>query len=566
MTATNTHTFARRCRRFSLGALLAAAAALPAAEPAGFLREGDLWVFHGDSITHADTYRRLCARLFRHYHPEATVEFIQAGVWGSASSDLARQLRGQNRRATVASLMLGMNNAINGGWVPGLPPEPFLESYRRDITAFAHQNKTNHVAVILMSPTLTDETARHTVFRLEGTTEFLRACGQIVREVAQSEGVFYLPVQEEFEAFQATLERHQRLRPDGVHPASLGEYQIARTLCDRLYFAGALGEGPRAMRDPPPRLPVGLRLRARQLEPDAAGLDLTLEPAGNQTLPPELQASWSLGSRRGTVTVDARSGRWVLPWPDGSWPLKPSEANELVIDLRAGDRTAWYVVDLCAVPVMRFTDNVLTGCVARVGQATEGSSPNVAGWTLRRNGGDLLLEVAVTNPTIDSTAEWAWARDGLNLFWDLRPTERFGDINLDSDVHQTLVNVYDQPSFSAMIRPWVGLGMEHAAVVGGTRTPTGYKVWFRLAGSFGLHRPLALAKRDYIGLAVIVVDAESGGKTTFHEARPPQWPHDQFANNLPLIDLKSALKSEWVVNAHLFPPPHFPGVDAAARR
>ena len=48
-----------------------------------FLRDGDVWVFHGDSITHADTYRRLCERAFRHYHPDAKVEFVQAGVWAA---------------------------------------------------------------------------------------------------------------------------------------------------------------------------------------------------------------------------------------------------------------------------------------------------------------------------------------------------------------------------------------------------------------------------------------------------------------------------------------------------
>ncbi len=84
-----------------------------AADDTCFLHDGDVWVFHGDSITHADTCRRLCERVFRHYHPDAKVEFLQAAVWGSTSSDAVKRLKADGRKVTVVSLMLGMNNAIN---------------------------------------------------------------------------------------------------------------------------------------------------------------------------------------------------------------------------------------------------------------------------------------------------------------------------------------------------------------------------------------------------------------------------------------------------------------------
>ena len=56
-----------------------------------------------------------------------------------------------------------------------------------------------------MTPTLTDEGFNSGIYELKGTREFLRRCARIVREVAAAEGVFWLPVQEEFESFQSLL-------------------------------------------------------------------------------------------------------------------------------------------------------------------------------------------------------------------------------------------------------------------------------------------------------------------------------------------------------------------------
>jgi len=545
-------------KRFGLvGLVLSAGCTYAVSGEACFLRDGDVWVFHGDSITHADTYRRLCERVFRHYHPEARAEFIQAGVWGSTSSDLVKKIKEEGRKPAVVSLMLGMNNAINGAWIKGQPRGPHLEAYRRDISEFVRKYKAEGAAVILLSPTLADETVRRTVFRIEGANEFLRDCGRIVKEVAAAEGACYVPAQAEFEAFQETLDPAQRLRPDGVHPASLGEYQIARTLWERLNFAGSLGPGPRALSEPAPRLPVNLRLATRFLAPDASGLAFTIEPSGGAGAPPKLAASWSLGEQHGTAEFETAAKSWTLTPPKGLPALKAGGAADAVIELKAGDRSALFVVDLCAVPVLHFKDNAISGAIDSAADRPEGR--RVAAWTLRRNGGELLLEVEVTDSKLDSASEWAWGRDGLNLFWDLRPAERFADINLDADVHQTLVNVQDQPFFAVALRPWLGAGMEYAATAGGERTTTGYRVRFRLNQGFGLHRPLALEQRDFIGLSIIVVDAD-GGQTAFHEAIPPQRPHDQYANNLPILDLKAKLTGDSVHDAHVFPPPaHPPG-------
>ncbi len=458
-------------------AVLLLVATARAEDASCFLRDGDVWVFHGDSITHADTYRRACERVFRSFHPDAKVEFIQAGVWGSTSSDLVNRLKADGRKPTVVSLMLGMNNAINSAWVKGEPRDKPLAAYRQDIVKFVQKCRADGAVVILMSPTLADETCRRTFWRLEGANDFLRDCGKIMKEVAAAEGAFFVPVQEEFEAYQETLERHQRLRPDGVHPASLGEYRIAQSLRERLNFAGPLAGKERKLTEPVSRSPV------------------CLAPAV-----PE---------------------------------LRPGEVSERVVTVS----NSVFLVDYCAVPVLHFTNDVTAGTVS-----------NIATWQLHRDAGALQLDVAVTTTQINSSSEWAFARNGLNMFFDLRPTNRFALINVDADVHQTMINMYEKPFVAAALRPWLGDGMDRAAVCSGEKTSTGYRIHFRVADRLNMHEPFALDKRDFIGFALAVVNA---GAAT--EAFPAQRPRDQYANSLMVLDLKDRLKTNVMVNVHIYP-------------
>ncbi|NDC63536.1 MAG: hypothetical protein EBZ59_06010 [Planctomycetia bacterium] len=533
-----------------------AAVRLAAAEPAPrtcFLQDGDVWVFHGDSITHADTYRRLCERVFRHHHPDADVAFVQAGVWGSASSDLVKRIREDGRRPTVVSLMLGMNNAINGGWVRGMPRAEFLEAYRKDIVSFVRKCRDEGAAVLLMSPTLADETVRRTVFRIDGANDFLVDCGRICREVAESEGCLYVPVQEEFESFQRSLGPGRRLRPDGVHPASLGEYRIARSLWERLRFSAPLGPADRRLTPPEERLPVRLRLD-HGLVGVGDAVVLAVESLDGGPAPGSaIEAVWSLEGRRGDGRVDAAGAdgrrKWTLP-RDALPQSAVGDATEAVVVLRADGRDALFVVDLCTVPLLHFENDAISGTVAASGGA---AGSRVATWTLRRSPKDLALEVDVDDDTIDAGSEWPWARDGLDLFWDFRPAGRFGGINLDDDVHQAFVNVQRRPFFAVSLRPWLGAGMEYAATAGGVEGPRGYRTTVRLDGAFGLHRPLALDQRKFVGLSLAVVDA-AGGNAASHQAAPVERPRDQYANSLMVIDLEGVLPGDSVINAHVFPP------------
>ncbi len=542
-------------KRIIMAVLLAAVTgSASAADPACFLKEGDVWVFHGDSITHADTYRRLVEQVFRHYHPDAKVAFVQAGVWGSSSSDAVARMKAEGRKPTVVSLMTGMNNAINSQWTKGMPREKPLDAYRKDLTAFVRKNKEAGAAVILMSPTLTDETCRRTFFRIAGGTEYLRDCRDIAKEVAQAEGAFYVPVQEEFEAFQESLGPRQRLRPDGVHPASLGEYRIGRSLCEWLNLDGPLAGDARALAAPAKRLPVTLSVVDRRLPPSASGLSFTLTPAAAFT--GDVKLAWSLGELRGgdTVAVTGTTS-WSLSPPAGLPFPGLGQSTNLLIDMRAGGQSALCVVDLATVPVLHVVSNRLSGTVESAVERPEGK--RVADWRLEANGAALDLVAEVADSQNECSSEWAYGRDGLTLFLDLRPADRFGDINLDDDVHQVMVNYYEQPFVSAVFRPWLGAGLDNAAVCGGEKTAAGYRIRLRLSNRLNLQEPFALDKRDFLGLALAVTDADpdAGGKAqvVMHEGYPVERARDQFANSMSIIDLKNKWPGDRAVNASVFP-------------
>ena len=101
-----------------------------------FLKDGDRWLFLGDSITHNDTYRRTIERVVRHFHPGITFETGNSAFRGATSGV---KVSAPEKKPTVVSVMLGMNNAINSAWRCGQPMQPFLDDFRADMTAKARR-------------------------------------------------------------------------------------------------------------------------------------------------------------------------------------------------------------------------------------------------------------------------------------------------------------------------------------------------------------------------------------------------------------------------------------------
>ena len=155
----------------------------------------------------------------------------------------------------------------------------------------------------------------------------------------------------------------------------------------------------------------------------------------------------------------------------------------------------------------------------------------------------MLFEADVTSAQINSDNMWPWGRDGITLWLDLRPQERFADIGLDSDVYQTLITMHEQPIFGATLFDWTGRGISNAATTWSEKTPTGYKVRFALEGKISKFNIFDASQRDFIGFSPVFI--VNGG---FYSDYNPEHPFDHYANALQIVDLKNRLAGDKVVN------------------
>ena len=499
--------------------------AAPAWADESFLKEGDRWLFLGDSTTHNDTYRRTVERMVRHFHPSITFETGNMGFNGATSGV---KVSAQEKKPTIVSIMFGMNNTINSDWRYGKPIQPVLDAYRADLTAKAREFKALGAAVILMTPTLTDEGFNSGIYELKGTRDLLQKFAQIIREVAATEGVFWLPVQEEFEAFQNTLAPEQVLRLDGVHPSALGQYQIARTFWEHLNVAGKLTAGDRKLSKAEPPLPVTVNLASRLLT--NAATVLIQAPA-----PLAVTATWSSSDQRGhtTLQLTGKVDEWTLPLPT-------NRAEQVIVDLSVADQRSVFILDFARTRVLHPTDGVVTGAVA------------IGTWRIEQRGKSLLFSGTVTDSDNQPDNDWPWARDGVALWLDFRPLARFADINVDDDVHMTILTVREQSQLTGALIPWIGRGMQHAGEMGLAKTPSGYAWQLRVGNAFDNKRKVDFSKTDFIGFNLKIHDQNSGKPLAIYDAQPTVEPPDKYANGLMIVDLKNKLPVNEITTAHLF--------------
>ncbi len=514
-----------------------------AGEAGGFLRDGERWLLLGDSITHNDTYRRLLLRLIAHHHPEADIVLGNGALSGVRSNykEDAGELK-----PTLVTIMLGMNDVIHAGWSYAPDYKQRLEKYRAAMLERVRKYKEMGADVVLMSPTLTDEGASMDFFEVQNTAEILRAFGRAVHEIAQQEEVFYLPVAEDLEHYQRRLDAYEVLRQDGVHPSALGQYCIARTFYERFGIGRPLG-GPRTLREPTAPATVAVSLRTRFLEKAADGIDLDLTAKEARTV----TASWSLGDDRGTVELELQKGTrtWSVPVKAASLPAKPGACRWLILELAERANRSLYVLDLARVPVLHLQDGTVSGTITADDERAEGKT--VGTWTIERRGKALLFSGEVTDAANKGTGLFPWMRDGVGLWLDLRPPERYGGPGLDADVFQTVLTVRKEPKFCLTPVPWVGRALQYAASAGGEATETGYRWHLILEGAFSTARRFDAEKMDCFGFNLVVTDAD--GKTTRHyPAFKADQPPDVHAGTLMLVDLNRRFQQEAATNLHLW--------------
>ena len=549
--------FPSRKSAFGIAAALGAAVLMSPTQSYGsddacFIKEGDTWGFYGDSITAAGVYTRAVERVFRHFHPDAKVTFVNNAQGGKMAS-VATAKEALKGNPNIVSIMLGMNDAINSSWIKGMPVEPVLELYRANITRLVRDFKADGREVVPMTPTLTDESISLTVFRIEGTIPVLKMMAKVCEEVAKAEDVPCIPMQEDFERFQDSLpSREQHLRYDGVHPTSIGQYQIARTLWTRLNFAAPLSTGKRTLCEPKPTLPVEASLAQRLMPQDAKALDFIF----SAKTPLDAKLTWSATGAKGSETLQISSQtKWSPKLAESAYPQMDGQASDLVIDLESDGRRSVFFVDIARNALLHMKDGKASGSIDSEAQRPEGA--RVCDYSFWKEGRILHFEAAVKDTQLASdraTNGWPWGGDAITLYLDLRPTARFAGLGLERDVYQLWFQPQGSPSFSPGFRPWYGKGLENALCPFGEKTADGYKVGFALDGWFNLHERFDVSKMDFISFDMSVIDYDGpSGKSVWHNLRKTQLPTFLYPSSLTVIDLNDKVQGDSLFVANIFP-------------
>ncbi len=531
-------------------ATLSGLAAVAGAADGCFLRENERWMLSGDSITSTDTYRQILRRVIDHYFPGNQVVIQNEGVWGRLAEE---DFPGGDRKRTLVSIMLGMNNIIHHEWGPEPDVEKIRENYRKSILAQIRSAKADGATVILMTPTLTDE-FESSFFSAVNTREALKKLGDDIRQLAAEEDCLLLPVAEELEAYQRSLGPNQVFRPDGVHPYGWGQYVIARAFLNRMNLNGKLN-GERKWSEIPAPVPV----RVEPVRAFLNGAEEPLELRLRAEKPLRVRLRWSFGKERGAeeLTLGTEPRIWRFPVAPETLriPLGGFAAATVDLTTEAGE-SSLYLIDLARTRVLKPVNGVVEGEVVTDRPRSEG--PTVARWRLEETPeGELWFTGTVRADEYPrgqgGIFRNVFGLNGLQMVFDFRPAERFANLNFDRDVHMVILSVCDQPHFSAQALAWMGRRIQNALFANAEPLADGYRWTLGFRGQITDYRPFDLRPLDYYGFSLLVADSEQNRIERYPLLEPVPYAHPESKLQQPIIvDRKNRFPGTETTTVQLF--------------
>lgn len=202
-------------------------------------RADDRWSIVGDSITHNGTWHTLVRAFYITRYPGLSFQAFNAGIAGDKTSGALRRydwdIKAEN--PTVATIMLGMNDVDRELY--DKEPSPAVEAqraealakYEGNMTRLVDQMRADGIRVILITPSIFDETAELPTARQAGTNVALGKCAEFLRSLSQKPGVelvdFYGPMNQLNRERQKVDPTFTLIGNDRVHPQSPGHLVMA---------------------------------------------------------------------------------------------------------------------------------------------------------------------------------------------------------------------------------------------------------------------------------------------------------------------------------------------------
>jgi len=217
-----------------------APAAAAAAAPSDFkkiydkveLKDGDTFVFLGDSITHQCLYTQYVEDYFYTRMPKVRIHFHNAGVGGDRAKNALDRFDDDVAafKPKYVTILLGMNDGAYKGF-----DQPTFDTYQADMTSLLDKIAALGATAIPMTPTMFDSRAK----KLKGDNAEPRATyyngvlslyGSWLREQAQNRGLGFVDMWSPLN--DLTLDKRKQdanwtMIPDGVHPGPVGQTVMA---------------------------------------------------------------------------------------------------------------------------------------------------------------------------------------------------------------------------------------------------------------------------------------------------------------------------------------------------
>ncbi|MFC2098616.1 SGNH/GDSL hydrolase family protein [Bacteroidota bacterium] len=157
-------------------------------------KDGDIVCFIGNSITHGGAYHAFlqifCATRF----PDAEVEYYNCGIAGDVANGMIRRLDEDvlTHQPDYAFIMTGMNDVQRGLYSRAEADQETLDQRQKALENYYVKTEEmvkmlmeNNVRIILMTPSIYDQTAKIKQFNDYGTNDALALCAEHIRNMAK---------------------------------------------------------------------------------------------------------------------------------------------------------------------------------------------------------------------------------------------------------------------------------------------------------------------------------------------------------------------------------------------
>jgi len=212
------------------------------------LKDGDRFIFIGDSITHACQYTQFVENFFYTRYPEKRLRFRNAGISGDRAQDVLNRWDEDIAafKPTVATILLGMNDGSYRDF-----DLPTFQTYAKGMTEILDRLDVLKCRVIIMSPTMFDHQSWGVITQQKpdyakgrvptNYNAVLAFYGKWLQETARVRGYEFVDLFSPLNTLTVEGRRTNpnfTLIPDAIHPGLDGALVMAYSLLQQVGETG----------------------------------------------------------------------------------------------------------------------------------------------------------------------------------------------------------------------------------------------------------------------------------------------------------------------------------------